>query len=159
MHSVVSDCANAAHNPLFTNPLPCVAALCAAATHTQIAKLRAARRLWARLVKEKFKPQDEKSLVLRTHCQVGGRGGGGGAGVACAAHALPGWHWWGPALPAAISAPLVPQAQTGSALTAPEVRCACGASAAPALPGVPAADQRLQPDRPGAVQQHHPHNH
>ena len=32
----------------------------------QIAKLRAARRLWARLVKEKFKPQDEKSLVLRT---------------------------------------------------------------------------------------------
>ena len=75
MHSVVSDCANAAHNPLFTNPLPCVAALCAAATHTQIAKLRAARRLWARLVKEKFKPQDEKSLVLRTHCQVGIGGG------------------------------------------------------------------------------------
>lgn len=41
----------------------------------QVAKLRAARRLWARLVKEKFDPQDEKSLVLRTHCQVslGGR--------------------------------------------------------------------------------------
>ncbi len=36
----------------------------------QIAKLRAARRLWARLVKDKFSPKDEKSLVLRTHCQV-----------------------------------------------------------------------------------------
>lgn len=36
----------------------------------QIAKLRAARRLWARLVQEKFKPKDERSLVLRTHCQV-----------------------------------------------------------------------------------------
>ena len=36
----------------------------------QIAKLRAARRLWARLVKEKFDPKDDKSLVLRTHCQV-----------------------------------------------------------------------------------------
>lgn len=40
----------------------------------QVAKLRAARRLWARLVKEKFDPKDEKSLVLRTHCQVGTSG-------------------------------------------------------------------------------------
>jgi methylmalonyl-CoA mutase len=35
-----------------------------------VAKLRAARRLWAKLVREQFSPQDEKSLVLRTHCQV-----------------------------------------------------------------------------------------
>ena len=48
---------------------PCAPAPCAR-TPMQIAKLRAARRLWARLVKEKFKPRDEKSLVLRTHCQV-----------------------------------------------------------------------------------------
>ncbi|KAL4428708.1 hypothetical protein ABPG77_009814 [Micractinium sp. CCAP 211/92] len=39
---------------------------------SEVAKLRAARRLWARLVKEKFDPQDEKSLVLRTHCQTSG---------------------------------------------------------------------------------------
>ncbi|PSC74957.1 methylmalonyl-mutase [Micractinium conductrix] len=38
----------------------------------EIAKLRAARRLWARLVKEKFDPKDDKSLVLRTHCQTSG---------------------------------------------------------------------------------------
>ena len=37
-----------------------------------MAKLRAARRLWARLVKELFDPQDERSLVLRTHCQTSG---------------------------------------------------------------------------------------
>lgn len=39
---------------------------------SEVAKLRAARRLWARLVKEKFGPSDEKSLVLRTHCQTSG---------------------------------------------------------------------------------------
>ncbi|KAL4856851.1 Methylmalonyl-CoA mutase [Chlorella vulgaris] len=39
---------------------------------SEVAKLRAARRLWAKLVKEKFNPQDEKSLVLRTHCQTSG---------------------------------------------------------------------------------------
>jgi methylmalonyl-CoA mutase len=38
----------------------------------EIAKLRAARRLWARLVNDKFSPKDEKSLVLRTHCQTSG---------------------------------------------------------------------------------------
>ncbi|KAL4447610.1 hypothetical protein ABPG75_004829 [Micractinium tetrahymenae] len=39
---------------------------------SEVAKLRAARRLWARLVREKFGPKDEKSLVLRTHCQTSG---------------------------------------------------------------------------------------
>jgi hypothetical protein len=34
----------------------------------EIAKLRAARRLWARMVKEKFAPQKESSLVLRWVC-------------------------------------------------------------------------------------------
>lgn len=38
---------------------------------TEIAKLRAARMLWARIVK-KFNPKDEKSLALRTHCQTSG---------------------------------------------------------------------------------------
>lgn len=37
----------------------------------EIAKLRAARMLWAKLVK-KFDPKDEKSLALRTHCQTSG---------------------------------------------------------------------------------------
>merc|ERR1712137_637310 len=40
--------------------------------YMEIAKLRAARRLWARLVKERFDPQSEKSLLLRTHCQTSG---------------------------------------------------------------------------------------
>ncbi len=38
----------------------------------QIAKLRAARKLWAELVKEKFSPKSEKALLLRTHCQTSG---------------------------------------------------------------------------------------
>jgi methylmalonyl-CoA mutase len=38
----------------------------------EIAKLRAARILWATLMKEKFDPQDDKSLMLRTHCQTSG---------------------------------------------------------------------------------------
>ena len=37
----------------------------------EIAKMRAARVLWAKLVK-KFNPKDEKSLALRTHCQTSG---------------------------------------------------------------------------------------
>lgn len=40
--------------------------------YTEIAKLRAARRLWSTLVKEKFQPQNPKSLLLRTHCQTSG---------------------------------------------------------------------------------------
>eukprot|EP01130_Rhizamoeba_saxonica_P000817 TRINITY_DN10725_c0_g1_i1.p1 TRINITY_DN10725_c0_g1~~TRINITY_DN10725_c0_g1_i1.p1 ORF type:complete len:737 (-),score=209.18 TRINITY_DN10725_c0_g1_i1:41-2251(-) len=38
----------------------------------EIAKLRAARKLWAHLVKEKFEPKSHKSLLLRTHCQTSG---------------------------------------------------------------------------------------
>jgi len=37
----------------------------------EIAKLRAARMLWAKLVKQ-FHPQTDKSLALRTHCQTSG---------------------------------------------------------------------------------------
>lgn len=40
--------------------------------YLEIAKLRAARRLWATLVKEKFQPTNPKSLLLRTHCQTSG---------------------------------------------------------------------------------------
>jgi methylmalonyl-CoA mutase len=38
----------------------------------EVAKLRAARRLWATLVKEKFSPKDPRSLMLRTHVQTSG---------------------------------------------------------------------------------------
>ncbi len=38
----------------------------------EIAKLRAARILWAELMAELFAPQDERSLMLRTHCQTSG---------------------------------------------------------------------------------------
>ena len=38
----------------------------------EIAKLRAARRLWAELMRKHFDPQDERSLLLRTHCQTSG---------------------------------------------------------------------------------------
>jgi methylmalonyl-CoA mutase len=38
----------------------------------EVAKLRAARLLWSTLMKEKFNPQDERSLMLRTHCQTSG---------------------------------------------------------------------------------------
>lgn len=40
--------------------------------YMEIAKMRAARRLWAHLVKEKFSPKNEKSLLLRAHCQTSG---------------------------------------------------------------------------------------
>ncbi|XP_051955228.1 methylmalonyl-CoA mutase, mitochondrial [Xyrauchen texanus] len=40
--------------------------------YMEIAKLRAARRLWATLIKEKFRPKNSKSLLLRTHCQTSG---------------------------------------------------------------------------------------
>lgn len=40
--------------------------------YMEIAKLRAARMLWAQLVNEKFKPTNPKSSVLRTHCQTSG---------------------------------------------------------------------------------------
>jgi len=38
----------------------------------EIAKLRAARILWATLMEEKFALKDDRSLVLRTHCQTSG---------------------------------------------------------------------------------------
>eukprot|EP00049_Salpingoeca_infusionum_P001052 m.44646 g.44646 ORF g.44646 m.44646 type:complete len:735 (-) comp10847_c0_seq1:79-2283(-) len=40
--------------------------------YVEIAKLRAARRLWATLVEEKFSPKNKKSLLLRTHTQTSG---------------------------------------------------------------------------------------
>lgn len=40
--------------------------------YMEIAKLRAARLLWAKLMKEKFGAKNPKSLLLRTHCQTSG---------------------------------------------------------------------------------------
>jgi len=40
--------------------------------YMEIAKFRAARRLWAHLIKEKFSPKNPKSLLLRTHSQTSG---------------------------------------------------------------------------------------
>jgi len=40
--------------------------------YMEIAKLRAARTLWATLMKEHFAPRDPSSLMLRTHCQTSG---------------------------------------------------------------------------------------
>ncbi len=41
-------------------------------TFMEIAKLRAARLLWAKLVRENFSPKSDKSLSLRTHSQTSG---------------------------------------------------------------------------------------
>lgn len=38
----------------------------------EVAKFRAARRLWARLVAERFQPKNERSLMLRFHTQTAG---------------------------------------------------------------------------------------
>jgi methylmalonyl-CoA mutase N-terminal domain/subunit len=38
----------------------------------EIAKFRAARRLWARIMKERFEAKDERSLMLRFHAQTAG---------------------------------------------------------------------------------------
>ncbi|VDP35115.1 unnamed protein product [Schistosoma curassoni] len=40
--------------------------------HMEIAKMRAARRVWAKLIKEKFQVKSPKSLLLRAHCQTSG---------------------------------------------------------------------------------------
>ena len=40
--------------------------------YMEVAKLRAARRLWADLVQERFSPKQPKSTMLRTHCQTSG---------------------------------------------------------------------------------------
>ncbi|MBK6812474.1 MAG: methylmalonyl-CoA mutase family protein [Sandaracinaceae bacterium] len=38
----------------------------------EIAKFRAARRMWARMMKERFAPKDPRSMMLRTHAQTAG---------------------------------------------------------------------------------------
>jgi len=38
----------------------------------EVAKMRAARMLWALLIKKNFSPRDQRSLSLRTHCQTSG---------------------------------------------------------------------------------------
>jgi methylmalonyl-CoA mutase len=38
----------------------------------EVAKLRAGRLLWAKLMRERFAPKDAKSLMLRVHCQTSG---------------------------------------------------------------------------------------
>eukprot|EP01022_Parablepharisma_sp_SALTPOND_P016452 TRINITY_DN2410_c0_g1_i1.p1 TRINITY_DN2410_c0_g1~~TRINITY_DN2410_c0_g1_i1.p1 ORF type:complete len:691 (-),score=93.27 TRINITY_DN2410_c0_g1_i1:4983-7055(-) len=40
--------------------------------YMEVAKLRAARKLWSHLIKTKFSPKNPKSLILRTHCQTSG---------------------------------------------------------------------------------------
>lgn len=40
--------------------------------YMEIAKMRAARRLWANLIKERFSPKSDKSMMLRTHSQTSG---------------------------------------------------------------------------------------
>jgi methylmalonyl-CoA mutase N-terminal domain/subunit len=38
----------------------------------EIAKLRAARQIWAKVMREKFGATNPKSWLLRTHCQTSG---------------------------------------------------------------------------------------
>jgi methylmalonyl-CoA mutase N-terminal domain/subunit len=38
----------------------------------EVAKLRAARRLWARIIKERFRARKPRSMLMRTHCQTAG---------------------------------------------------------------------------------------
>ncbi|MCX6020321.1 MAG: methylmalonyl-CoA mutase family protein [Chloroflexi bacterium] len=38
----------------------------------EVAKMRAARRLWARIMKERFKAKNERSMMMRFHTQTGG---------------------------------------------------------------------------------------
>jgi len=40
--------------------------------YMEIAKMRAARTLWAKLIKENFNPSNPRSMMLRTHCQTSG---------------------------------------------------------------------------------------
>nr|XP_033791782.1 methylmalonyl-CoA mutase, mitochondrial isoform X3 [Geotrypetes seraphini]XP_033791783.1 methylmalonyl-CoA mutase, mitochondrial isoform X3 [Geotrypetes seraphini] len=40
--------------------------------YMEIAKMRAGRRLWANLIENKFQPKNQKSLLLRAHCQTSG---------------------------------------------------------------------------------------
>ena len=41
-------------------------------TFMEVAKMRAARLLWAKLVQKEFSPKNSKSISLRTHCQTSG---------------------------------------------------------------------------------------
>src|SRR5712692_10071634 len=38
----------------------------------EVAKFRAARRLWSRIMKERFKAKDPRSMMLRFHAQTAG---------------------------------------------------------------------------------------
>lgn len=40
--------------------------------YLEVAKLRAARCMWARVVRDRFHPKNERSCILRTHCQTSG---------------------------------------------------------------------------------------
>ena len=40
--------------------------------YLEIAKMRAARRIWAERMKQEFAPTDTRSMMLRTHCQTSG---------------------------------------------------------------------------------------
>lgn len=40
--------------------------------YIEIAKMRAARKIWSTLVKKNFQPKNPRSLLLRTHCQTSG---------------------------------------------------------------------------------------
>jgi methylmalonyl-CoA mutase len=40
--------------------------------YLEIAKMRAARRIWAERMQAEFSPKDSRSLMLRTHCQTSG---------------------------------------------------------------------------------------
>ena len=40
--------------------------------NTKIAKTRAGRRMWEKLTKEQYQPQNLKYLLLRAHCQTSG---------------------------------------------------------------------------------------
>ena len=40
--------------------------------YMEIAKMRAARRLWADQIQKNFKPKNMKSCMLRTHSQTSG---------------------------------------------------------------------------------------
>ncbi len=40
--------------------------------YMEIAKLRAARQIWAKVMREKFGATNPKSWLLRTHCQTSG---------------------------------------------------------------------------------------
>ena len=40
--------------------------------YLEVAKMRAARRIWAERMQQEFQPKDPKSMMLRTHCQTSG---------------------------------------------------------------------------------------